>query len=222
VWRSSASLWSDTVRRAPARCEAHFNLAQAWLTESASASPDPGRLRAAEARCVWALRNKPGDARARVTLASLALAAGDPATAKALLFEGLKRDMNQAELWNALGFVYLAASEGEQGKAEASLRWAIELDGSLAAAHGNLGRALAVRGDWQGAVRCLEKAIEVGADRAAWRVALAEACLRLSAEEPALRGRALEHARQAARLEPGNPEVRRLLDRLEGPASPRR
>ena len=154
VWKSSLSLWSDTVSKSPDSAAAHENLCYALYTA--------GRVEASLSACERALALEPGRLDARINHATGLLALGRPGEARMEL-DGL--DVPQALIQRGLACMML----GLHDEALASYARALALDPDSAEAHNDLGVALVRLGRPAEAVPHLERAVALRPDQAEYR-----------------------------------------------------
>lgn len=105
------------------------------------------------------IRDKPGDADARLLMGSLFMEAGQGAPAVAQLSEAVKLRPLSADAQNALGEAYV--SVGDSGAALAAFQKAVTIKPGFGVAQLNLGEALLNSGELDAACEHLDRAIQL-------------------------------------------------------------
>ena len=141
----------------------------------------------------------PEDARYVYELAAILFEAGEFAEAIAHAERGLDLEPDNWEFLNILGMAHLAQQNLE--KAEGFLRLAIERNRSAPDLYNNMGVVLMEKGRSRGALRFLERGIELGGGSAKMSANAASACLSLGNLE-----KGLAHIRDSLERDPFSPE----------------
>lgn len=194
------------ARRKPAAAEFYFELAEAYRKTGQNDKAVP--------MYEEALSRKPGLLAATRHLGVTLAATGRLDAAEQVLAKA----PHDAPALNNLGDVYLR--QGDTDRAVAAFRKAVALDPDLAEAHNNLGVALSRQGDAADAEVAFRDAVRIAPEVASARVNYGLLLLQLRRPDEAR-----EQIETAGRIDPKLPSVetaRRLLDRKEADASPRR
>lgn len=199
VWRSSISIWEDTVRKSPGKVRAHDNLGRAYI--------QAGRFAEGIPHLQFVLERQPDNEASFYSLYGSALSEIGRYEEAIVM----QRQAAQIEPGDALHFFHLGnACLGANRLAEAAqaFRRALALQPDLASAQGNLGLLLVQQGDLEAAEPHLEALYRLRPQNADVSLILGD--LR------AMQGRLDEAAtlyREALAIRPDDPELR---DRLRG------
>jgi tetratricopeptide (TPR) repeat protein len=208
--------------RAP---EIHVKLAQLALHRAQAAEAAGGaaareaRLKEARHHIDLALRRAPDHAAAHRALGNWAFVTGDDAAAVAALEKAAALQPGSSDARINLAEVHLA--KGRTGAAEAALRPALERDPCDAPALHLLGRVAETMEDFDAAFRCWQQAVlcdplHLDSRRALMRLHRRHAERFAARRDTAAANAALQaavlQAEAIARLRPGDPEARALLE----------
>ncbi len=150
VWRSSFTLWEDTLRKAPDFAEGHLNLG------TASAGEDRHEEAAAAYR--RALEIRPTYEAANTSLANELDALGDRDSAKRLYARSLELDPESPSAHYNLGLVL--QEEGRLAEARTHYQKTLSAEPRNWLAWNNLGNTLRDLGDEDGALEAYEQALD--------------------------------------------------------------
>ncbi len=226
VYRSSASIWRDTVEHRPENAPAHNNYgnilaqagqpAQAMAQYAAAIRIDPGyadayynagnalkqlgRYSDSIGRYEQALRINPNMPDAQVALGTALEDAGRGGEAAAHFEQALRLDPNYADADNELGLTLARA--GRTRQAIARYEQALKIDPNLADVRNNLGNALRAAGRGDEAIAQYRQALRIKPDYAA-----AENNLGLALASANRLPEAIACLDQALKVDPAAPEV---------------
>ncbi len=139
----------EALRQRQPSADVHHNLALALAAD--------GRVEEATREFEAAIELDPAQLASRLELARLLQGAGRAAAARAVLEDLLKVDGRHREALQRVAM--LCAQAGDLGTAERHFRALVEVAPGDAAAHGNLGNVLLLRGQPEAAMRSYERAL---------------------------------------------------------------
>jgi tetratricopeptide (TPR) repeat protein len=237
TYRSEEELWRDTVTKLPENERAHYNLgcilekipgrtdeAIAQYAEAVRLRPDyfkaqdnlgdallsAGRAPEAVPHFEEALRVKPGFAEAHNNLGNALRALGRTQDAIAHYEEALRLRPGYVEAHNDLG-VALEKAPGRANDAVAQFEEALRLNPGFYQAEFNLGTTLKTMGRPAEAIEHYEAASRLKPDDPTIHFYLAGALLQATGRTD----EAVAQLREVLRLQPGNEQARRVLDKVQ-------
>lgn len=187
IWRSGISLWSDVVRKSPAKARPHQNLGLAYLKE--------GMNERAANELKIALGIEPDSTLAHANLGTVYRNMGRPGEALEHFEAAVKLDSDRAIAHNNLGTAY--RNMGRSSEALEHFQAAVRLDPYYADAHNNLAIAYRSAGRIDDAIAHYEIALGLKPDS---HEIHNNAGVAYAAK--GLVGRAIEHYEAALRLNP--------------------
>ena len=209
IYENLETLWHDTLLKNPDGWMPNYNLGYLRLKA--------GEIEAAEAYFETTIRVKPDCVDALANLAVLRMREQRFEGARVLLDRALATGARPSYIRNLLGV--LAEREGNPAEEERQYRLGVEVEGRDSTPHINLARLLTKRGDFDGALELLRRAVARQPNFVEARVELAKAHLRRGELDEAA-----EHLDFALLIEPTEKEAAYLrakihLGRQEGEAA---
>jgi tetratricopeptide (TPR) repeat protein len=200
VWGDAVALWTDSVRKSPAKARPYNNLG--------SALSERGRLPEAAGCFQRAVDLRPDYADARYNLGYAWVRLGRWEDGVKQLLEAVRLEPENYMAHNNLGVAYLL--QNDYPEAIGHLQEAVALAPDFEPARNNLGAALRGKGDLDGAIHQFEKAVRINPNYAE-----AYSNLGLTLKELGMLESAAQHLRRALALNPGQPAARRNLEEVD-------